>query len=56
MSKYLTKFGYPALPAPKRTTMGIAASYMRHNRYGANLRLEQERIGFGWVRNALDRL
>ena len=29
---------------------------LRHNRYGANLRLEQERIGFGWVRNALDRL
>ena len=29
---------------------------LRNNRIGPNLRLEQERIGFGWVRNALDRL
>ena len=29
---------------------------LRDNRLGRNLRLEQERIGFGWVRDALSRL
>ena len=29
---------------------------LRYNRIGSNLRLEQERIGFGWVRSRLDRL
>ena len=29
---------------------------LRFNRIGPNLRLEQERIGFEWVRNRLDRL
>ncbi|MHB8254999.1 MAG: DUF3322 domain-containing protein [Acidiferrobacter sp.] len=29
---------------------------LRDNRIGANLRLEQERVGFGWVERALSRL
>ena len=29
---------------------------LRDNRLGRNLRLEQERIGFGWVRDVLSRL
>ena len=29
---------------------------LRFNRIGSNLRLEQERIGFEWVRSRLDRL
>ena len=29
---------------------------LRFNRIGSNLRLEQERIPFGWMRRRLDRL
>jgi hypothetical protein len=29
---------------------------LRDNRLRANLRLEQERVGFGWVEDALSRL
>ena len=29
---------------------------LRDNRFGRNVRLEQERIGFGWVKDALERL
>ena len=41
-----------------RLTAGERALYddLRDNRIGTNLRLEQERIGFAWVRNKLSRL
>ena len=41
-----------------RLTAGERTLYddLRDNRIGTNLRLEQERIGFGWVRNKLSRL
>ena len=41
-----------------RLTAGERALYddLRDNRIGTHLRLEQERIGFAWVRNKLSRL
>ena len=41
-----------------RLTAGERALYddLRDNRIGPHLRLEQERIGFGWLRNELSRL
>ena len=42
----------PRLTAPERALYDA----LRDNRFGRCVRLEQERIGFGWVENALARL
>ena len=48
----------PAGRELSRLTADERALYedLRHDRMGVNLRLEQERIGFGWVKEALEKL
>jgi hypothetical protein len=48
----------PILRNLERLTPGEQSLFddLRHNRIGQCIRLEQEKVGFGWIKTALDQL